>query len=221
MQRNYLPGTQTTRRRPTPTKFAHLKKWVQPVIQNIDLRSFTDITNITHQLEQTATLYMSNIIERVIAQLAGQFGEGFVTIKATEDGALLVQLAAGTFAIGTLAAGTAMIGSVQHAGTAKTILKAVIDIATATTHSIIAAVSTEKIHICNIMFTVAGEVNVTLKSAGNAITGALDFGGTDEPRAMVHNFGDFPLICTVSEAFQILLSAAVQVSGYVTYYTET
>ena len=113
-----------------------------------------------------------------------------------------------------------MVGSIENAGTAKTLLKAVINIATGASHEIIAAVSGEKIHVCNFMFTVAGEVNVTLQSAANAISGALDFGGTDEPRAMVHNFGDFPLVLTVSEAFNILLSAAVQVSGYVTYFTE-
>lgn len=220
MERNYLPGTQTTRRRPDPTEFAHLRKWVEPVEQNISLTSVADITNITQQLEQSAVLYLNNIVSRVIAQIIGKYGDDFVTLEATADGALKVQLAAGANAIGSLVAGTAMVGSIQHAGTAKTILKAVINIATGASHEIIAAVTGEKIHICNFMFTVAGEVNVTLQSAANAISGALDFGGEDEPRAMVHNFGDFPLVLTVSEAFKILLSAAIQVSGYVNYYTE-
>jgi len=220
MDRNYLPGTQTTRRRPDPTEFAHLRKWVEPVEQNIALTSVADITNITQQLEQSAVLYLNNIVSRVIAQLTATFGDGFVSLAGTEDGALHVQLAAGTNVFGALAAGSAMVGSIENAGTAKTLLKAVINIATGASHEIIAAVSGEKIHVCNFMFTVAGEVNVTLQSAANAISGALDFGGTDEPRAMVHNFGDFPLVLTVSEAFNILLSAAVQVSGYVTYFTE-
>lgn len=220
MERNYLPGTQTTRRRRDATEFAHLRKWVEPVEHNIALSSVPDITNITQQLEQSAVLYLNNIVSRVIAQLIGKYGESFVTLEATEDGALKVQLAAGTNAIGSLVAGTAMVGSIQHAGTAKTLLKAVINIATGASHEIIAAVTGERIHVCNFMFTVAGEVNVTLQSATNAISGALDFGGEDEPRAMVHNFGDFPLVLTVSEAFKILLSAAIQVSGYVTYYTE-
>jgi len=220
MERNYLPGTQTTRRRPTPTEFAHLRKWVQPVEQSIELRSVTEITNITQQLEQSAVLYLNNIVSRVIAQLTAKYGDGFVTLEGTEGGALKTVLEAGVAEIGKLAAGTAMIGSVQIVGSSRTVLNVVISFSGAATHSIIALVAAKKIKITNLMFTVAGETNLTLKSATDAISGAMDFGGTDEPRGMVQHFGDHPLETAAGEAFQITASAAVQVSGYATYYTE-
>jgi len=220
MERNYLPGTQTTRPRPTPTVFLHLRKWVQPVEQSIELRSVTEITNITQQLEQSAVLYLNNIVSRVIAQLTAKYGDGFVTLEGTAEGALKTVLEAGVAEIGKLAAGTATIGAVEIVGTSRTVLNAVITFSGSATHEVIALVTGEKIYITNLMFTVAGEVNLTLKSATDAISGAMDFGGADEPRGMVQHFGNHPLETAAGEAFQILASAAVQVSGYVTYFTE-
>ncbi|MBA7495903.1 hypothetical protein ES702_06499 [subsurface metagenome] len=106
------------------------------------------------------------------------------------------------------------------AGTSVTIQTAVVNFATAATHSIIAAVSDKKHKITTIVFTVAGDTNLTLKTATTALSGAMDFGGTNEPRGMVSNHGAFPLECGTNEAFQITSSGAVQVSGYVLYYTE-
>lgn len=97
---------------------------------------------------------------------------------------------------------------------------AVINIATAATHEIIAADATKKHKITTIVLTVAGETNLTFKRATTAMSGAMDFGGTNEPRGMVSNHGIYPLETGVNEAFQITNSAAVQVSGYVIYYTE-
>ena len=96
--------------------------------------------------------------------------------------------------------------------------KAVINIATAATHEIIAAVAGFKISIASVCFTVAGECNITLLSAATPISGAMDFGGTNEPRGKTHTLGEHPLQTGTGEAFNITLSAAVQVSGYVTYY---
>ncbi|MBA7711605.1 hypothetical protein ES703_120571 [subsurface metagenome] len=70
------------------------------------------------------------------------------------------------------------------------------------------------------MFTVAGEVNVLLKSGATAKSGAMDFGGTDEPRGMVAPHGPGPFVCDTAEDFVINLSAAIQVSGYCTFYKE-
>jgi len=98
------------------------------------------------------------------------------------------------------------------------ILKAKIDFATAATHEIIAAVAGFKINITAIAFTVAGETNLTLKSGANAVSGAMDFGGTNEPRGLTHGMADYGVRLTVSEAFNITNSAAIQVSGYVSYY---
>jgi len=195
--KKFDPATETSRR-PTPEKFEHLRKWIDVEEKFIDITNITELKNINVQLEQSSKLYVSNVISRVIAQLLGAYGDGFVTLEATANGELKVSVV----------------------DTSPTILKAIIDFNTAATHEIIAAVSGEVIKIKNIMLTVAGDTNLTFKSAANAISGALDFGGTDEPRGMVHNFADAPLAMTVSEAFQITSSGAVQVSGYVTYYTE-
>jgi len=195
--KKFNPATQTSRR-PTPERFEHLRKWIDVDEKYIDITNITQLVDVNVQLEQSAKLYVSNVISRVIAQLTGKYGDGFVTLEATEDGALKVDTRA--------ARGT--------------ILNAVINIATAVTHEIIPAVTGEKIKIVNLMFTVAGETNITLRSDANAISGAMDFGGTDEPRGMVQHFGDAPLETVSSEAFKITLSDAVQVSGYVTYFTE-
>ena len=279
------PATETSRR-PTPEKFAHLRKWIDIDKKFLDITSISDLQDIDVMLEQMGTLYLSNEISQVIAQLIGKYNDGFVTIEGTADGELKVQIAggaavigslaagteaigsvsllagtaeigsigtgsktiggvglvagtaeigklaagvasigtvglnAGTAEIGKLAAGVASIGTVKLSGTSQTVEKAIINKATAATHSIITAVSGEIIKITNIMFTVAGDCNITFCSAATPISGAMDFGGTGEPKGMVHSFGNHPLCLTVSEAFQITLSAAVQVSGYVTYYTE-
>jgi len=195
--KKFDPATETSRR-PTPERFEHLRKWIDVDEKFIDITNITQLFDVNAQLEQSAKLYVSNVISRVVAQLLGKCGDGFVTLEGTADGALKVALM----------------------DTGRTVLKAKIDFATAATHEVIAAVAGETIKIQNIMLTVAGETNLTFKSATTSISGALDFGGTDEPRGMVHSFGDFPLCMTVSEAFQITSSGAVQVSGYVTYYTE-
>lgn len=97
-------------------------------------------------------------------------------------------------------------------------LAAVINIATAADHTIIAAAAGRKINITSFLFTAGGDVNVTLKDGTTALTGAMDFGGTSEPRGIVSNFGDNALELTPGNAFVITLSAAVQVSGTVVYY---
>lgn len=198
IDRNYIPGTECTRRRPTATDFVNRREWIEVDEKNIDITNITELTNINNQLEQTVKLYISNVIQRTISQLTAAYGSGFVTLQATEDGQLKVYTSTDE----------------------KTILRAKIDIATATDHTIISAVSGKKIHIVSMMFTVAGEVNITLKSNTTALTGAMDFGGDLEPHGMVAYHGIAPLATASGSAFKIGLSDAVQVSGYVTYYTE-
>jgi hypothetical protein len=195
--KRFDPATETSRR-PTPEKFAHLRRWIAVDEKYIDITNITNLKNINQQLEMTSKLFVSNVISRVIAQLLGAYGDGFVTLEATIGGFLKVVLM----------------------GSGQTVQRAKIDFATAATHSIIAAVAGKKHKIANIMFTVGGETNLTFKTGTTALTGALDFGGTDEPRGMAHNFGDHPLNCIAGDAFQITSNAAVQVSGYVTYFTE-
>lgn len=85
---------------------------------------------------------------------------------------------------------------------------------------VVAAVSGFAICIATMAFTVGGETNLTLKSLATAISGAMDFGGSDEPRGLTHGLGDYPLKTAVGESFVIASSIDVQVSGYVTYFLE-
>jgi len=232
-------------RRPTPTTFEHLRNFVELVKKYINITNVTELTNVQEILNQTATLQISNEIGRVIAQLIGETAQGFVTIKCTADGALHVYPVGGatpgkmdvkigdgddeaqggvndaiaaTGGTGTLSAKLRAIS--QSLGTAKTILTAKIDIATIATHSIIAAAGGLSHHICAIVFTVGGEVDIELEDETGVLSGPMDFGGTDEPRGMSIAHEKIPLKCHVGEAFQITLDAAEQVSGYVTYYDE-
>ena len=193
----FNPATETSRR-PTPEVFAHLRRWVEPVKRDVKITNITEMTNINEQLEQNAALYVDNIISRVIAQLIGKYGDGFVTIEATEAGAL----------------------KVANVGFDGTVLQEDVVVAGAGHTEIVAAVAGKKIKIVNMAFTVDAEVNITFESATTAISGAMDFGATNEPRGMVQHFGDFPMETVAGEAFQILTVGAGKVNGYVTYFTE-
>jgi len=232
-------------RRPTPLTYAHLRKYTELELRYSKISTQLNLTDIQQILNEQHALYMPTEIRFVIAQLLGLFGTKFVTIHSTEDGALhiypvggttdgvmdvalgagtaeigKVELLAGTAEIGKLAAGTASIGKVQVQGPGQTMLKAVINIATAATHAIIAAVANVKHKITMIVLTVGGDTDLTFERAATAMSGAMAFGGTNEPRGMVANHGNFPLECGTNEAFNITNSAAIQVSGYVVYYDE-
>jgi len=99
-----------------------------------------------------------------------------------------------------------------------TIRRAVINFSGAETSEIVAAVAGQKISVVNVALTVGGETNLTWKSGATAISGAMDFGGTNEPRGMTHGLGDYPLQTAAGEALNLTSSLAVQVSGYITYY---
>ena len=216
------PGTNTCKA-PVPVNFEHLLGWADKIEQFLTIHNQEDIVNINKLLEQPLNLQISNIISRVIAQVIGEYGDGFVTIKGTEDGQLHVYLAGSdeTLPLHVLIeAGSELIGKVQIEGTSQTPLKAAINIATATTHDIIAAVSDVKHKITSIVFTVGGDTDITLRDDDGVFTGAMAFGGTNEPRGFVSNHGQIPMCCGTNKKFQITSSAAVQVSGYVLYYDE-
>lgn len=215
----FNPATGTSRR-PTPERFAHLRKWPAAVEQIIEITSAAALADINKQLEQVSKFYVGSILKRVISHLTGSYGGGFVSLECTADGELKVQLVAGTAEIGKIAAGVAEIGSVKDAGTTRTILREDINFSTAIHSIVVAAVAGKKICIVNIALTVGGETDLTFETNETGMTGVMAFGGTDEPRGMVHHFGNFPLCTVVGEAFKILSGTAVQVSGYVTYYTE-
>jgi len=100
------------------------------------------------------------------------------------------------------------------------IYKAKINIAAAEDATLVAAVADKKICLTAIALTVFGETNLTLKSGATAISGAMDFGGTNEPRGLTHYLGDYPLKTSPGEALVLTSSIAVQVSGYITYFLE-
>jgi len=195
--KKYNPGTFTSRR-PTPEKFEHLRKWIAVDEKFLDITNITQLQDINTQLEQSSKLFVSNVISRVIAQIIAKYGDGFVSLEGTIDGRLKVD--------------TGVV--------APTVLNADITITGAGRTEIVGLVSGEQIKIVNMMFTVDDEVNITLESHETAKSGAMDFGGTGEPKGMVHHFGNAPF-CTVSgEAFNISTVGVGKVNGYVTYYTE-
>ncbi|GAJ05438.1 unnamed protein product, partial [marine sediment metagenome] len=180
-----------------------------------------EIVNINKLLETTLNLQISNIISRVISQVIGEYKDGFVTIKGSEDGALhvyLAETAATLEMLATLQEGDKLIGKVQIQGPAHVEQHAIISFATATTHDITLDEPTGSYHITSIMFTVDGDVGIILRDESDLISGPMSFGGTGEPRGMTHNFGQIPLKCAAGKKFQMTLDAIIQVSGVITYY---
>lgn len=194
------PGTNTCRT-PIPTTFEHLLGFSAKIEQYLTIHNQEDIINVNKLLESTLNLQISNIIQRVIAQVIGETPTGFITIKGTDDGALHV--------------------SVQdNPASKKTIKSAAITENTAANNEIIAAVAGKQICIVNLAFTVAAEADIYLNSAANHMSGSMDFGAANEPRGFVANHGDFPLKTVAGEAFNIQSDTVAQISGYVIYYEE-
>jgi len=216
------PGTHTCKS-PSPTRFRHLLGSVDKIEQYLTIHSQEDIVNINKLLEQTLNLQISNIISRVIAQVIGEYGDGFVTIKGTEDGQLHVYLAGSdpTNPIDvTILAGTELIGKVQIEGTSREIKQAAIWQNTIASFEVIPLVEAKKICIVNIAFTVDAEADISLNSDDVPITGIMDFGAANEPRGFVSNHGNFPLKTYLGEAFKIQSNTTARIAGYVTYYEE-
>ncbi len=195
--KRYSPRTRTSRR-PTPERFEHLRRGVEPIERNIELTTITEITNIDQQLEQISKFFVSSIIQRVIAQLVASTDGGFVTLRASENGVLWT----------------------QNERERKIVTSAKIDFADAGDHTIVPGVEGQKIKITSLAFTVGGETNLTLLDGATEITGPMDFGGTDEPRGIVITQGFLPYELTEGAAFVINSSLAVQISGYVSGYIE-
>jgi len=197
LDHKWNPGTETSRR-PTPEKFEHLRKWIAVIEHNIGLTTITEITNINQQLEQSAKLFINNVISRTISQMVVAYGDGFVTLQGTEDGHLIV----------------------QNEREAKNVTSAVINFATSGNHTIVTGVAGSVIKITKLMFTVGGETNITFYGGAVALTGPMDFGGTDEPRGIVDTQGFLPYEVAEGESFIMNSSGAVQVSGYLTGYLD-
>jgi len=194
------PGTNTTRA-PMPTDFRHLLGWAEKLERYLTIHTHEEMININEQLNQTLNLQVSNIISRVIAQLIGLTDLGWRTIKATPEGALKV----------------ALDGLLSDT---KNLQSAIINKNVADVNEIIEGTTGQKIHVVNIMFTVAGEVDITFLSGTDELTGAMDFGANGEPRGAVIPLGIGPLVCASGQAFNMLLGQVIWVRGFCTYYKQ-
>lgn len=218
--KKYDPGTDTSKR-PTPETFSHLKKFTAPIVRDIKITSIEQMTNINQQLEQSAELYVSNIISRVIAQLIGKYGDGFVTLEATEDGKLKVSTAeygGNAIDLQADADGNLIVSTIADS---KTHFSVKVDFADGVDEVIVAAVAGVTLNITNMMLTVGGETNLDFADGVGDLTGPMDFGGTDEPRAFVFTAGQDPWKITVGRAFVIGSSEVVQISGFVSGFLTT
>lgn len=247
MEKEYFvfdPGTNTGQA-PMATTFEHLLGFAAKLEQYLTIHNQEDIVNINKLLETTLNLQISNIIQRVIAQVIGEHGEGFVTIKGTEDGALHVYVAgsdetepvhvtieAGSELIGTvrlddtvaelvtLNVGTNLIGKVEIEGSSHEVKNAVISKKEIGNTEIIPAVGAKKLCLVNLAFTVAAEAIIYLNSNTTHGSGPMNFGAAGEPKGIVINNGNFPLKTVAGDGFFIESNTDAQISGFVTYYEE-
>jgi hypothetical protein len=96
------------------------------------------------------------------------------------------------------------------------ITEVAVNITTATTTEVIAAVAGKTIRIYKIWLRLNGANNVDLKSATTALAGQLQYGNSGEIIYEDHS-GNFPISCAAAEAFNLVTSAANGVSGRVWY----
>lgn len=94
-----------------------------------------------------------------------------------------------------------------------------IDIATTETHTIIAGKEGATIKIMAIFFTTEDEVDITLYDGATAMSGAMSFGASGEPKGAVMTFPYTPLELSEGSSFLLGLDSDVQVSGLVCYYS--
>lgn len=95
---------------------------------------------------------------------------------------------------------------------------AAINTSSSGTTIIVSGIGGKRICVTSIIFTVGGEVNITLLAGGTSISGPMDFGGSSEPRGLVSNFGFHHIEIPEGQGFSINASESVQVSGLVCYY---
>lgn len=107
-----------------------------------------------------------------------------------------------------------------NAGVVHDLITAPISISTLGDNTIVAADATKRIKVVSISFTMSDENDLTFKSDSNALSGAMPFAGTNEPKGMTQSQWPHLIRTGVNEAFVINLSVAAQVSGWLQYYKE-
>jgi|15BtaG_2_1085339.scaffolds.fasta_scaffold09478_2 hypothetical protein len=93
------------------------------------------------------------------------------------------------------------------------------DEATAATHSVVALAAGETIIVHEVFLVAAGATDVTFKSATTTKIGPIAMKSGDIIQVGFNDKYPF-LVCTKAEAFQITLSAAERVSGWIRYVQE-
>ena len=98
-------------------------------------------------------------------------------------------------------------------------IRAAVSKATAASHEIVAAKSGYKIRLHGYLLVAAGAVNVTWQSASTALTGAMTMAtGVPNSSPPANSFDSLhPLETAYGEALNLLLSGAVQVSGWIVF----
>jgi len=103
----------------------------------------------------------------------------------------------------------------------KVVARAAISQATADTQDIVAAVSGKRIRVLALVLVAAGAVVATIKSSSTALTGAMTLAaGVPVKAGPATALGAEEIITAAGEALKLTLGGAVQVSGWILYYTE-
>ncbi len=95
--------------------------------------------------------------------------------------------------------------------------QAVISVASATDNEIVAAVANKRICVVDWNCMAAGTTTITWKSGATAISGGYPL-VANVGISVNHSVPDFSLKTSMGQALNLALSAAEQVSGYLTYY---
>lgn len=84
---------------------------------------------------------------------------------------------------------------------------------------VISARADYQLYIATIVLTVSGECNITLSFGAAGSSGPMDFGGTDEPRAIVIAMGNSPAPCGTG-SFMVTAESEdpVSIGGFISYY---
>lgn len=102
----------------------------------------------------------------------------------------------------------------------RTLLQASISLASTTLTTIVAAVASKEIRVCSLSVACAAAVTVQWQSDATAITGAMPFGANGGESKSVPP-PSWILRTNAGEALKLQLgTTSIQVSGYLTYYTE-
>ena len=123
--------------------------------------------------------------------------------------------------VGALPAGSAEIGIVNVGMLKGTWTCISININTATTTELKAAVAGHTYTVITVSLTIAAGNNLTWKSASSAISGPMDFGQAGEPHGWQASLWPCGLKCVAGEALNLTTSTTGQVSGFICVLDES